>query len=288
MSIWVYGLIGAIGGILGGVGIGLVILKKYRFEPGRIVDFYPFRLKAPRDLFAAIMVAFISQALLIASVSRLAYLLAGLYVGVHGFYIVYTVLMQRSGLLSKSYYLAIGLLVAAVASERLIIRILILSIAAAMSIFTQKHYEKHYKRRYKYWAQKSLKDLYRRYRVEFAKYEVEEQAVMLCFMMVENSARPPLIRFFERIYASYGRKNAFSTGIMQVKSSKILSDHESARMGFAMLHSLIQAAQHLSGLEKLRHLAYEYNGDHNYAQFLGYFYEYSALEVSRSQVSAKM
>jgi hypothetical protein len=288
MNRWSYLLYGLIVGLFVGLIAGYLILKKHRFEPGRVVDFYPLRLKAPWQFIASLSVVLISQILLSASLPMPAVGLAGVYAGMHVFYIAYAVLMQRGALLSKSYYSACCMAMGAVFISSTTARIIVLVIVVVLGGFTAKYYEKYYSVRYKNWSQKSLRSLYRKYNAEFIKYDLDEQSMMLCFMMVENTARPPIVRFFERLYARYGTKKTFSTGIMQVKSKSILSDHESAQRGFAILHNLMLSAEHLSGPDKLRYLAYGYNGDHNYALFLSYFYEYCSAEVSRQVVSVKM
>lgn len=94
--------------------------------------------------------------------------------------------------------------------------------------------------------------------------KVEEDLLKLivyAIIVFENYCRPPFVRAVERTWPS---KNGRTTGIMQVASSKPLSDEASVRRGLEILSESWEEHQHEGTWERIQSVVADYNRDDGY------------------------
>ncbi len=118
----------------------------------------------------------------------------------------------------------------------------------------------------------------RRYQPLLKKESVIVGEITIAIIVTEVLSRPVVFRQLERIAKrTFMREKMMSTGIMQVTSSKALSDDESVEKGIALVHELRQQAMK-AGITNPKDLVYEitkeYNGSKWYANYLMPIYEY--------------
>ena len=94
--------------------------------------------------------------------------------------------------------------------------------------------------------------------------------LLYAIMIFENFNRVRIVRWLERIKIMMGR--TATTGIMQVKSDKYLSDEESIQLAYKIIESDIAGEDQLITDERIRSYAWQYNPSDDYAQSVEFIY----------------
>lgn len=94
--------------------------------------------------------------------------------------------------------------------------------------------------------------------------------LLYAIMIFENFNRVRIVRWLERIKIMMGR--TATTGIMQVKSDKYLSDEESIQLAYKIIESDIAGEDQLITDEQIRSYAWQYNPSDDYAQSVEFIY----------------
>lgn len=94
--------------------------------------------------------------------------------------------------------------------------------------------------------------------------------LLYAIMIFENFNRVRIVRWLERVKIVMGR--TATTGIMQVKSDKYLSDEESIQLAYKMIESDIVGEDQLITDEQIRAYAWQYNPSDDYAQSVEFIY----------------
>lgn len=94
--------------------------------------------------------------------------------------------------------------------------------------------------------------------------------LLYAIMIFENFNRVKVIRGLERIKIWMGK--TATTGIMQVKSDKYLSDEESIKLAYKMIESDIVGEDQLIADEQIQSYAWQYNPSDDYAQSVAFIY----------------
>lgn len=253
--------------------IGFVILKKHKFEPGKIVDHYPIR-DAINPTTILLLVVNIFLVIAFDHPTLSTQLISGISVALVLFYVLYSILMERSALLIALLEVGVFVIACTPLFYGYTLRLTLLIMGMLCIGLGHSYRLRIYTKNYESWVGNKAKKLYHRYQQYFTDYDKDVQPVLLTIMLVEDIARPSVVRMAERIYARNSRSLANSTGIMQIKHPKILSDVESVKKGFKLINRYYKCgcALNLNGDQFLEYIAYEYNGDVQYSLFMKYFY----------------
>lgn len=98
-------------------------------------------------------------------------------------------------------------------------------------------------------------------RISNANIDDELQLIIYSILIYENYCRPPFIRFLERL--CFWKHNR-TTGIMQVASSKSLTDEESVELGLKKLSASWKTFSSEKVEERTRNTIADYNKDDDY------------------------
>jgi hypothetical protein len=87
--------------------------------------------------------------------------------------------------------------------------------------------------------------------------------------VTESIARPAFVRWAERLYFKIKRPAYISTGIMQIRANRPLSDAESMLFGAKIIRQILpQMPKNLNHQQQMHWLAKHYNGSGSYAKYL--------------------
>lgn len=90
---------------------------------------------------------------------------------------------------------------------------------------------------------------------------------LVSMLAIESINRPAAVRVFERFIASISPAREYTTGIMQVRSKKILSDKESIELAVSSCSLTWEHAIGSAG-DRARAVAQQYNGSSRYADMV--------------------
>lgn len=124
-------------------------------------------------------------------------------------------------------------------------------------------------RRYDQWVAKLAARIDKRYRKLAQSMPASDWRWVLHIAVTESIARPKLVRAAERLYFRLKKPAYISTGIMQIRDVRPLSDTESLHRGAAIIRQLLpNMPRSLSESQQIVWLARHYNGSGGYAQYL--------------------
>ena len=89
-------------------------------------------------------------------------------------------------------------------------------------------------------------------------------------MIYENYNRPKIIRFFE--YAKVIIKGNATLGIMQVSTSKFITNEESITKGYQIIEDTYKSLKYMKLEEKLKNVMFTYNKSNKYVEEVMYIY----------------
>lgn len=125
---------------------------------------------------------------------------------------------------------------------------------------------------YNKWVQKKVAIIDRKYRNVNSELSKEEWFYTLHFAVTEGIARPWLTRQLEKIYFYVKKPKFITSGIMQVRSDKLLSNSESIFLGSNIIKQSLELMPKdlIDPNKQLRWLAKQYNGSINEKTNLDY------------------
>lgn len=238
------------------------ILRKQGFDPSLITYVTPLR-QADYNLSRFLNLAAILSAVLAGQFS-LAAPLALVIFGL--FQLLLLIIFSRTGTQPFLYYSLV-----AVEGSWLCLNVSTnISLPIAIAIFLVQELslrrwlakrQTHYNR----WVAKKAVNIHNAYKEISAELTAYEWFFVLHFAVTESIARPRVVRHLERVYFKVKSPETISSGIMQVKDNKLLSDKESMSKGSRIVcEALRQMPSHLKEpVAQLKWLARSYNGSIN-------------------------
>lgn len=122
---------------------------------------------------------------------------------------------------------------------------------------------------YNHWVASQTMKIYATYKNLFTEMEKDCRRWTLHVAVTEHIARPAIVRLAERIYFLIKQPAVISTGIMQVASSKPLSDRQSLELGASIIKkALASMPKALDEQGKLLWMSRHYNGSLAYSTYL--------------------
>lgn len=189
-------------------------------------------------------------------------------------YVLYTYILGRR-ILAFNLYICSALI--ALSSPLLPKRVGLVCffVSTTTLLICDRYYEKRYISHYKLWVAKIASKLSNRYATLYKREQPMLQDLILTIMIVEDVARPRFVRQLERVYARIKPHKRVSTGLMQIRSTKPLSDTQSIVKGIKILKKIYRETEPaaISTAELFDKVALTYNGHAGYATFMSYFYE---------------
>lgn len=124
--------------------------------------------------------------------------------------------------------------------------------------------------RYDNWVSRKVINLHEKYGYIAKEYEPKDWFKILHVAVTESIARPRLSRLAERLYWFIKRPKLISTGIMQIQSSKPMTDAESMETGSRIVAKTMRNMPNeiKSAEDQITWLAKNYNGSTKYAKYL--------------------
>lgn len=214
-----------------------------------------------------------TAAVLIISVAAPAFnLLAVSLLMFAGLQVALLLIFRRGATQPLVYYMSMAIigLIALVSASLLI---LAASLFVAQEIYLA-HWQKGRKHRYRKWVARETIKIHHRHQPLAATMTKKEWFHVLHFATTESIARPVVVRWLERLFFYWKRPAYISSGIMQVRSDRLLTDAESMREGSLLITEALRRLP--DGLtdpgEQLKWLAKTYNGSTTYSRYLLYTY----------------
>lgn len=253
-------------GICYGLGLRSVI-KKRGLDPSLITYLTPLNIK---NYWAArILIIFTLMANLIYPAMSLAPMILVLLAGAH---IALLLLFRRGATQPVVYYGGIAVIGLLTLFEiKVLPAVLIVFIVQEIYLFW---WQKSQQARYQKWVAREAIKIHRQHQSLASTMSKREWFHVLHFATTENIARPPIVRLMERLFFYWKRPAYISTGIMQVRSDRILSDNESMAQGSRIIADALRKlpARLTKPSEQLKWLAKTYNGSTTYGKYLLHTY----------------
>lgn len=140
-----------------------------------------------------------------------------------------------------------------------------LLIAQELSLYL---WQKSQARRYNDWVFYKALKLNNKY-LQTLKLDPNERLWVLHIATTEDIARPAIVRLAERFYFKLCKPNQISTGIMQVKSNRPVSDKESFEIGREIISNLLaKMPPSLTAQQQMLWISRAYNDSDSYASLL--------------------
>lgn len=117
----------------------------------------------------------------------------------------------------------------------------VLVIAIVAQELLLKTWIKSKQQRYNHWVAGEVRQIHNKYHPQAGTILEREWFFVLHFAVTESIARPKLSRFIERAYFYIRRPASITTGIMQVKANKPLSNKESMRRGSEIISQALRS-----------------------------------------------
>ena len=130
--------------------------------------------------------------------------------------------------------------------------------------------------RYNNWVYHKTISINKRFFHKSLSLSRQEWFYALHFAVTEDIARPAIVRLVERIYFKVKKPAAITSGIMQVKANRLLSDTESVAKGAKIIQKAIKSVPGLLNKDQYfiySYLTQTYNGSQNpkvNAQYVGF------------------